>query len=178
MKFRVIRKKSSYDYKVKPTVDGDWDNQKQNNSQDRLQLLEDTGELVFDCPSQTVANLETLDDGVHFLDTIAPGPFSIKLFVDPRDFWCQPHGIIRAKTLGGDEIGDDSTTATNQARWLAHDWEKHKSAAARGSDTSVAWSAGCFVEPDANLTKLNFLLLSRGYKMGDIIDGELIEVDE
>ncbi len=60
MKFKVIRKKSSYDYKFNPALNGDWDNQKKNNSQDRLQLLEDTGELIFDCPSQTIANLETL----------------------------------------------------------------------------------------------------------------------
>ena len=177
MKSRIIRKKSSYDYKVNSTVNGDWDNQKQNNSADRLQLLEDDGTVVFESPSQTIANLETLDAGVHFIDSIAPGPFAVKLFVDPRDFWCQPHGIIRARTLGGDMIDDDSITPNNPSRWLIHDWEKHKSAAPQGSDTTVAWSAGCFVEPDAELMKLNYFLLTRGYKVGDIIDGELIEVD-
>lgn len=178
MKFRVIRKKSSYDYKFTPSQPGDWDNQKRNNSQDRLQLLEDTGELVFDSPSQTVANLETLDAGVHFLDSVAPGPFSIRLWVEQRDFWCWPHGIIRAKTMGSDQIDENSVTPTNISRWLVHDWQKHRSAAPQGTDTSVAWSAGCFVEPDAKLKELGQILTGRGYKSGDIIDGELIEVDE
>ena len=177
MKFRVIRKKSSYDYKNVSTLNGDWDNQKKNNSLDRLQLLEDTGEVIFESISQTIANLETLDAGIHFIDSIAPGSFSIRLFVEQRDVWCEPHGIIRAKTLAGDTIGDDSTTATNKSRWLVHDWEKHRSTAPKGADTSVAWSAGCFVEPDAKLAELNTLLRARGYKPGDIIDGELVEVD-
>lgn len=177
MKFRVIRKKSSYDYKYQLSLNGDWDNQKKNNSQDRLQLLEDDGTLVFDSPSQTIANLETLDAGIHFTDSIAPGTFAIKLFVEQRDFWCQPHGIIRAKTLAGDTIDNNSVTPTNKSRWLVHDWQKHRSAAPQGTDTSVAWSAGCFVEPDAQLSALNQLLLGRGYKEGDIIDGELVEVD-
>jgi hypothetical protein len=177
MKFRVIRKKSSYDYKFTPSQPGSWDNQKRNNSQDRLQLLDDDGTLVFESISQTVANLETLDPGIHFLDTIAPGPFAVKLFVEQRDFWCDPHGIIRAKTLAGDAIDDNSVTATNPSRWLVHDWQKHRSSATEGMDTSVAWSAGCFVEPDSQLAAMNQLLRDRGYGPGDIIDGELIEVD-
>lgn len=114
---------------------------------------------------------------MKLLDTIAPGPFAVRLFVEQRDFWCDPHGIIRAKTLGGEVIGEDSTTPTNKSRWLIHDWQKHRSAAPKGTDTSVAWSAGCFVELDAKLAELNNILRGRGYKTGDVIEGVLVEVE-
>jgi hypothetical protein len=123
---------------------------------------------------QTVANLEGLDPGVHIYDTIAPGPFKLRFRVDPRDFQCQPNGICNAVTLRGDVIGDDSCTATNKSRWLNHDWEFPKSSGKpAGQDTRVAWSAGCFVQPDLELRQFNAALIAQGVKPGDLIDGIL-----
>lgn len=177
MNFLVIRRKSSYDYKKVPTLNGDWDNQKKNNSQDVI-LLYDGAAILWASPCQSVSNLESLDAGVKFTDTIAPGPFGVKLFVEQRDFWPEIHGIINAKTLGGETIDENSITPTaGGLRTLMHDWQKHRSAAPQGTDTSVAWSAACLVEPDKKLIELNTILRDKGCKKDDVIPGLLIEAE-
>ena len=166
---RIVRKLASLNYKRNPPALDAWHTNDANNSLDEFTLLD--GETVlFHCHAQTVANMEGLDDGVHEYDTIAPGSFGLRAFVEPRAFKCQPHGIVYAKTKRGDVVRSDSTTKANASRWLVHDWKNHD-----GVDTRVAWSAGCFVLRDTDLEAFSSVLRLRGVKPGDVIPGDLFE---
>jgi hypothetical protein len=182
LKYKIFRKAASLNFKRDPSAPNDWHNNDGVNSQDILELCDDD-EVIFSCPSQTVSNAEGLIKGAHEYDTIAPGKFFIRAFVDPRAFKCQPHGIVGATTKHGDLIRSDvdkhgkptekdSTTGSNLSRWLVHDWKDHNNPP---KDTRVAWSAGCFVEPDADLVRLNTILLARGVKPYALIPAELFE---
>jgi hypothetical protein len=182
MHIRIIRKLASLQYQRDPSQGFDWHNNDNNNALDTLEVYDDADNLTLTCAVQTVANLEGLDPGVHFYDTIAPGKFSLRYGVDPRSFKCQPFGVIGATTKHGDYIvadldaqgkptPKDSTTPTNPSRWLMHDRKDHT-----GVDTRVAWSAGCIVhQDDANLVAINKLCADAGMKSGDLIPCELIE---
>ena len=184
MILRITRSHLSLAYRRDPAKPAAWDDNDANNSLDQFALFEEPGIAghsapLFVCRCQTVANLEGLDAGsqtahpARYLDTIAPGPFQLRAFVEPRMFWCQPHGICNARTLGGDWIGSDSTTPSNPNRWLAHDWRKLKPNP-DGQDTRVAWSAGCFVLPTRELDAFGKILILHGINAGDLIDGELV----
>jgi hypothetical protein len=182
LKICVYRYCASLAYQRDPAKGNDWHNNDGNNSLDLFTLKDaDSGATLFTCHVQTVANAEGLIAGVHAYDTIAPGPFQMRAFVEPRLFICQPHGIVNTKTMHGDLIiaeldakgrptVNDSTTARNKSRWLTHDWKDHS-----GKDTRVAWSAGCFVLPDEALSRYNAILTQRGVKPFDLIDGVLEE---
>lgn len=171
---RIIRKLASLHYMRDPTAGFDWHNNDANNALDILEVYDDAGNLELRTSVQTVANLEGLDPGVHFYDTIEPGKFQLRYGVDPRAFKCRPWGIVGATTKHGDRIGDDSTTPTNPSRWLMHDRKDHN-----GVDTRVAWSAGCIVHSDDSaLEALNVLAASSGLKPGDLVDAELFEKGE
>jgi hypothetical protein len=187
LKISVYRCRASLEYQRDPNAGFDWHNSDHHNSLDTFSVLDDqTNQIIFSAKAQTVANAEGLIAGVHFYDTIAPGKFQLRAFVDPRAFKCQPHGIVNAITKRGEYIladppgngtpgEDDSTTLTNQSRWLVHDWRNH---ANPPQDTRVAWSAGCFVIADADLDRLNILLHDKGVIPGDLIDGILQEEGE
>lgn len=154
-----------------------WDNNDGNNSLDLLALFGEEGVAgqsapLFVCRAQTVANLEGLFPGARYFDTMAPGPFQLRAFVEPRQFWCQPHGICNARTLRGDLIGPDSITLTNPNRWLVHDWRKLKPNPDK-QDTRVAWSAGCIVIADSDLDHFGAVLIAQGVNAGDLIGGVL-----
>jgi hypothetical protein len=169
----ISRCRLSLQYKRKPDAPSAWDNNDGNNSLDTFTLFDGDTKL-FACLAQTVANLEGLSDGVHFYDTVAPGSFQLVYQVDQRDYQCRPNGICNCKTLRGDVVGPDCTTATNKDRWLHHDWEFPRSSGKpAGQDTRVAWSAGCFVVPDLDLRKFNAILENVGVKPGDLISGIL-----
>ena len=173
LQIRIIRARLSLNPVRDPGKPPAFDNNNGNNSLDLFTVYHGTA-VLFSGRVQTVANLEGLDAGVHFYDTIAPGPFQLCYQVVPRLFQCKPNGICNAKTLHGDVIGADSTTATNKSRWLNHDWEfPANSGHPAGEDCFFAWSAGCFVQPDLDLRTCNFLYASNGYKPGDLIDGVL-----
>jgi hypothetical protein len=178
MKIQIIRSRFSLQPKRHPELPAAWGNSDGNNSLDRFYLFLDEGIAghsapLFTCKAQTIANLEGLDPGVHRADTIEPGTFQLRAFVDSRQFWCIPHGICNTRTLAGEWIGENSTTATNPNRWLMHDWQAHRDKP-KGQDTRVAWSAGCIVVPDADLILFSAILTNNGIKPGDLIDGELI----
>lgn len=168
---KIFRKRSSLAFKRDSGAPNDWHNNDGVNSQDVFELL-DGDAVIFSCPAQTVANAEGLIDGVHEYDTLAPGKFQIRTFVEPRAFRCDVHGIVGALTLHGDLIGPDSCTPTNPSRWLIHDWKNH---ADPPTDTRVAWSAGCIVLPDACLETFNGFLRGHGLTHGDHIPAEIIE---
>jgi hypothetical protein len=185
MLLRVTRVAMSLQPKRHPEASAAWDNNDGNNSLDTLELFLDgvAGHAapLFACKAQTVANLEGLDPGVHYDDTIAPGAFKIKAFVQQREFWCEPHGICDAQTLHPDVIGSDSITPTNTNRWLVHDWQFLRNSKdtngnliPQGTDTRVAWSAGCFVLPTPSLLQLNSILRQHGVVSDDMLDGLLV----
>jgi hypothetical protein len=173
LKIIVIRSRLSLSYMRDPAKPAAYDNNDGNNSLDQFTLF-DGDTPLFSCRAQTVSNLEGLDAGVHYMDTVAPGPFTLDFQVPPRAFQCKPNGICNTKTLAGDIIGADCTTLTNKSRWLNHDWEfPAGSGHPPGQDTRVAWSAGCFVVPDLDLRKFNATLINLGIQPGDLIDGIL-----
>ena len=179
----ITRQVHSLAYLRDPRAPNAWGNNDANNSLDQFALYLDgvagCSAPLFVCRAQTVANLEGLDAGsqtqfpAHFSDTILPGPFQLRAFVDPRNFWCHPHGICNVRTIHGDWIGEDSTTEKNKSRWLMHDWQKLKPNP-QGQDTRVAWSAGCIVVPTLELPKFSAALVEHGVHEGDLIDGEIV----
>jgi len=182
---KVTRWRGSLNYKRDASQPADWGNNDANNSCDTWQVFDDTGAEVFRSIVQTVSNMEGLDvptaenPAVKFTNTIVPGPFQLKVgldVLDPRAFYGRINGICNTKTMAGDVIGLNSHSDKDQARWLNHDWQKHKPNPA-GVDCRVAWSAGCFIQPDAALAACGALYEEHGYKPGDLIDGELVEVD-
>jgi hypothetical protein len=175
---RIIRKQASYKYKFDMAKIDSWDNNKNNNSLDDFILFVDESRmLVSKC--QTVANIPF----GRFTDTIVPGPFQIKCFVENRMKYGMIHGIINTFDLDGQKINEDSTETVkgkngepiDLARWLIHDWQSNKPKLPN-NDTSVAWSAGCFILPDNNLEVFgNLLKDSYNINPGDIINGELVD---
>ena len=157
------------------------------NCIDRLELRE-AGVVLFRCRVQTVVNIP----GAHYKDTIAPGPFLLKAFVDPRKFCGRIHGICATHDLDGQLIDERSIepyptepleiagqagqlyAPPDDDRWLLHDRRK-KAPNPGGELYDQAWSAGCFVMWDpANLEAFGDLLIAHGVRRGDFIQGELV----
>jgi len=171
---KIVRKKISLQYKQNSSAPADWHNNDAHNSLDSFIVYKDGNPLGLFI-AQTVANLEGLDAGVHFTDTIVPGSFHIRVFVPGRQHYGRVHGIVGAQTMAGDLINDQSITAKNPYRWLVHDWEKLNDANPPGVDTRVAWSAGCIVLPDKQLYQFGQILDSNGIRPGDLIPTTLEE---
>jgi hypothetical protein len=183
MKITVYRRHLSYNYKRDPIAPDDWDNNDAHNSLDQF-ILEDDLDIVggshqlFESMAQTVANIP----GGRFLDTLAPGPFKLELFVDPRKFRGRIHGVRDAYDLEGQWINDkfiQPVMGKNGApicydRNLMHDWQK-QDPAPEGEDTRVAWSASCIVVSDLDLMRFGLLMDALGKMAGDLIDGEIKE---
>lgn len=168
--FTIIRKQLSLQYRKDPSLAGDWANQRVNNSLDDLFLYNDDA-LLFQCKVQSVSNMESLDPGVNYLDTIASGDFFLKAFRAleyPTSHYGRIHGVVGAVTMNGEKINDDSITSSNASPWLCHDWQRIKPNPS-GVDTSVAWSAGCLVVPDSALAAIGSVFDTYGVKVGDKI---------
>lgn len=179
LNFVVERRKRSYDFKSNKNLPGSFENNWKNNSLDWLCLYNDNCELIR-LPAQTVANycfddMKSNGDTEHG-DTIAEGYFKVKCFVEPRGFHGEIHGIIETKDLDGQWVDHNSMQTVNgfqTGRWLIHDRWSEK----LGRDTNTAWSAGCFILSSKDLHALNNILHAYEVKSGDIIPGELVEVD-
>jgi hypothetical protein len=177
MFIKIIRKKASYNYKKYMDKPDAWDNNGFNASLDDFHFYIDES-LLFSAKIQTVANIP---EG-RFLDTIAPGLFQIKCFVENRSFYGRIHGIINTFDLDGQRIDENSIETVKGAngapmsftRWLMHDDQKLRPNPPN-QITRVAWSAGCFVHSKANLEAFNTILDSYKVLPGDIINGELVE---
>lgn len=167
---RVERKKSSYQYKRKPKEKDDWHNNDYHNCEDDFELF-DYESLLFSAKCQTVSNIP----GGRYLDTIAPGPFLIKCFVEQRNFYCRIHGICETSDLENEWINQDMIQETSNTRWLIHDDQKLKPNPP-GQITRVCWSAGCFILHKGDLEAFNTILDAYGITSKDSIDGELMEV--
>ena len=170
LNIRIVRKKASLEYRRDPNAPFDWHNNDANNSLDQF-FVKDGDKILFICPVQSVSNMEGLDPTVHFYDTIAPGDFYLKAFRAeqyPTQHYGRIHGVVRATTLNGDVINDDSVTTTNSSPWLVHDWTKIKPNNPN-QDTRVAWSAGCLVITDYGLEKLGGFFDQYSIKAGALV---------
>lgn len=176
---KVIRKKESYSFRADPSAPDSFENNWKNNSQDDLVLMDD-GQPVYQCKCQSVANycfgdMDTADTVAHG-DTIAPGEFTVRLFVDPRNFHGEIHAITRTRDLDGQWVNHNAMQTTKgghqNGRWLIHDKYSFKI----GDDTRQAWSAGCIILSSFDLEQLNSCLKSLGLKPGHEISGLVEEV--
>lgn len=174
----IERKKESYDYKVDPKRPSGFDNNYKNNMLDWFVFFDDKAEIArFHC--QSVANYNFGDfksaDTVEYGDTIAPGYFKIKCFVEPRNFHGEIHGIIETKDIDGQWINRESvqinSSGFQNGRFLIHD----KYSSKYNTDTNYAWSAGCIILSSDDLCCFNQLLKAYNVKAGDIISGEIVE---
>ncbi len=179
LNFLIERKLKSYDFKLDPKAPDSFKNNWKNNSLDWIILRNDKAEIErFKC--QTVANYcfgdQLPGDSLPWGDTLLPGTFGIRLFVEPRNFHGEIHGIINAKDLDGQIIDANSMQYTSNGfqtgRWLIHDRYSFKF----NDDTNYAWSAGCIILSSHDLSSLNFMLRAFEAKPGDVISAELIEV--
>ena len=174
---RIIRKKISYQYKDDMNAKDDWYVNDKNNMLDDFHFYVDEA-IMFSDKVQTVANIP----GGRFLDTIVPGPFQLKCFVDSRSFYGRIHGIINTFDLDGQRIDENSIETVigkngapiSLTRWLMHDNQKLRPNPPKEL-TRVAWSAGCFVHSMNNLEALNNIFDAYKIMPGDVINGELIE---
>ena len=147
--------------------------------QDWLCLYDDKAELLrVHC--QSVANYnwgEYKSNGATECgDTIKEGYFKVKCFVEPRGFEGEIHGIIETKDIDGQWIDHESLQTVNgyqTGRWLIHSNYSKKI----GKDTNYAWSAGCLICSSDDLYSINLVLHEYGIKSGDILNGEIVEVD-
>lgn len=170
---KVVRYKTSLEYRRDPKKPFAWNNNDWNNCEDDFFLYWGEQE-VFRAKVQTVSNMEGLDASSKFTDTVAPGKFQLQAFVDQRTFHGRIHGLCDCYTLAGDYIGLDSTTKKNKLRWLAHDNQKHKPEP-EGSLTRVCWSSACFVMHMEDLAELGNVLDQYGVLPKQYIPGELTE---
>ena len=173
------RNLSSYNFKKNTNLPDSFSNNYAQNSRDWLIVLNDKAEIArFRC--QSVANYcfgeMATADSVPYGDTIAPGPFKIRLFAEPRNFHGEIHEIIEATDLDGQRINTKSIQFTSKGfqngRWLIHDRYSSK----YQGDTTYAWSAGCFILSSGDLKALNYIFKSYSLCPGMIIPGEVIEV--
>jgi hypothetical protein len=175
---RVERKRASYDFRVNPHQADSFENNWKNNSLDSIIICDDNVPLVrFRC--QTVANycfgaMKTSATVLHG-DTIAPGSFIMKAFVEPRSFHGEIHAITQTRDIDGEWIDHEAMQTTlggfQNGRFLVHDKFSFKT----GADTAYAWSAGCFILSSRDLEQFNKTLRTAGVKPGDLIQGLLIE---
>jgi hypothetical protein len=186
LSIKVIRYSTSYFYERDTHKPLDWLNNDAHNCEDDYIILDGTKE-IFRCKTQTVSNMQGLDSPTHdspqirFVDTIAPGKFQMKLFVEPRSFYGRIHGICDTYTMAGDYIDLNSVSKTNPSRWLRHDDQKHRTdaqgkAVAPGTLTRVCWSAACFVAHMADLEREAKVWDDNGSKAGQYVPGELVLV--
>lgn len=176
---KVTRKKASYNFRADPSAPDSFENNWKNNGLDRLILLKD-GEEIYKCTCQSVANYcfgaNATADTVAHGDTISPGEFTVRLFVEPRNFHGEIHAITRTRDLDGQWIDHNAMQTTaggyQNGRWLIHDKYSFKT----GADTRHAWSAGCIILSSFALEQLNSCLKSLGLKPGHEISGLIEEV--
>lgn len=180
MELLIMRRKESFNFKADTHKPDSFENNWKNNSQDNLLLCDDKQDVLFSCNCQSVANYcfgeNDTADTVRYGDTIAPGYFTLKCFVEPRKFHGEIHGIINTIDLDGQVINHESmqTTANGfqNGRWLLHDKFSFKI----GKDTNYAWSAGCIILTSRDLQEFNETLKLLGVKPGDEIKGTIVEI--
>jgi len=178
LNIRVERRRNSYNFRADPRKPDSFENNWHNNSLDLLIIRDGHAELSrYRC--QTVANYcfgaHAAATTVAHGDTVAPGNFTIKAFVPPRNFHGEIHAITRTRDIDGEWIDREGMQTARggfqNGRFLIHD----RFSPRIGGDTNYAWSAGCFIVSSADLVSFNKVLRERGVKPGDEIPGLLLE---
>lgn len=175
---KIIRFKTSYDFKLDASMPSSYENNVAHNSEDVLELIDDDT-MLFCCKCQTVQNLDWGDyksnSQLSYGDTIAPGNFNIRLFCQPRNFHNTVHEIFYANTISGKQIDKNAMQFSNgkwSGRWLMHDRWNEKT----NKDTVNAWSAGCIILKTADFERLNALLKSKNCRSGYTLKACIKEV--
>ena len=180
LRFVLKRKKSSYDFRVNPKKPDSFENNWKNNRQDWLYIYDDNVEM-YRARCQSVANycfgdMATASTVAHG-DTIAEGDFQVRCFADPRSFHGHVHEIIRTRDIDGEWIDHQamqtSENGFQNGRWLIHTNYSKRYA----SDTTYAWSAGCFIISSFDMDAFGVILNAYDVKPGDIINGTIVEED-
>lgn len=174
---RVDRKKLSYEYKRYASLDDSWSNNDKNNMLDDFILFYNEA-LLFKAKCQSIANIPN----GRFLDTLAPGKFQIKCFVENRNYYGRIHGIINAYDLDGQLINENSIETVKGkngapidfTRWLIHDTQKQKPNSPNIL-TRVAWSAGCLIMAPGDLEAFNEILDAYKVIPGELLNAEIVE---
>ncbi len=175
----VSRSKASYKFRADESKPDSFENNWKNNSIDGLALIREN-KIIFDCKCQSVANYCFGDmspgDTVAHGDTIAPGKFTLRCFVESRKFHGEIHAICDTIDIDGQRINrkamQTSANGFQNGRWLLHDRYSFK----LGRDTNCAWSAGCIIVSSADLAAFNKVLRENGIKAGDEIRGIIVEI--
>jgi hypothetical protein len=174
---RVDRKKLSYEYKRYMSLDDSWSNNDKNNMLDDFILFYNEA-LLFKAKCQSIANIPN----GRFLDTLAPGKFQIKCFVENRNYYGRIHGIVNAYDLDGQLINENSIETVKGkngapvdfTRWLIHDMQKQKPNPPNIL-TRVAWSAGCLIMSPSDLEAFNEILDAYKVISGELLNAEIAE---
>jgi len=167
LSIKILRDKKSYKYKRFPNKKDDWFNNDDNNMLDDFILFAEE-DRIFSAKVQTVANIPF----GRFLDTIMPGEFDIKLFVENRKFYGDIHGICNCFDFENQRIDENSVQKNDATRWLVHDTQSLKPKPAM-LVTRVAWSAGCFIMSSSNLNAFSRIVKAFKYNPGEFIHGIL-----
>lgn len=135
---------------------------------DRIRIFHGSA-TVFEARCQSVA----IHRSCTWRESIAPGPFYIRLFGEQRSYANPVHEIINAVDPEGETIDDramqvDAETGV-EGRWLIHDDYNP----ATGAAYSAPWSAGCIILPFLRHREFNACLRSLGCAAGDEIAAEL-----
>jgi len=181
LKFRVERKKTSYQFKDDMGSPDSWDgdHNAKHNMEDHL-VLEADEHPIWEAWGQTVANMP----GVRHADTVAPGFFWVKWDVPRRQFKGRIHGIVRAYDQDGQLIDDQSVESvpgkngapTDVTRWIFGHSTRKNDPAPDGELTRHAWSAGCFIVSPEAQDALFEIGTRAGLVAGDLIPCDLVEV--
>jgi hypothetical protein len=187
LKIKIERKMISYDFLKnnlhrysQAFTHEDYENNTKNNCLDSL-TLQSSGEVIYKYDfMQTVANYPLC----HIKDTVKEGKFEIKCLMDPGisfDDKFNPgrikiHHIINAKDLEDQDINVSAMQNDNgvlKGRWLIHSTYYPP----LNKDTK-AYSQGCFIfKTTSDLIKFNSILIQNKIRPGDVISGELIEIN-
>ena len=178
LKFEMWRDKRSYDFRADKSKPDSFGNNWLHNSIDHILLIKGD-KVLFTANCQSVANYcfgeMSPGDSLPHGDTVAPGNFTVRCFVEPRNFHGEIHAITNTTDLDGQRIDRNamqiSARGFQNGRWLIHDRFSKR----LGRDTKYAWSAGCFILSSIDLEALNETLKKEGVKPGDEISGEVIE---
>lgn len=178
---QIERQKSSYDYKINQDLDT-FNNNIKNNCQDKIILLKNNMELYSHNLLQSIANYP----GNFINDSLAEGDFTLVCFVTAGESFADPnnpnrikiHGIINAKTLNGDLIGNDSHIlykdgSRSIGRVLMHSTYYPP----ENKELLYAYSEACLMHKTLSLIDtFNQFLIENGVNSGDFISCNLKEV--
>jgi hypothetical protein len=184
---KIERRKASYDFLVdklhrysQSFTHEDYTNNTKNNCLDSLTLLNNGVAVYTNNNIQTVANYPLC----HVKDTVKAGKFQIKCLQEPGAYFEDKHNpgrikihhIINTEDLENQIINGQAMQndlGNLKGRWLIHSTYYPP----LNKDTK-AYSQGCFIFKNTDdLVRFNSILIANNINPGDVISGELIDID-